>query len=106
MSAVSRAWRVGYFATIMSGAVARFVKGDIEVSASRDGVCVDTGARPLSGGVLGDLVAVITAAERVHERLRQLGFMANNDEREAAIRQGLGPGWELEAPVFGERWPS
>lgn len=108
LAAVSAAgWRVAYFPTIMSGPVAYFVRGhrdDSEISASRDGVCVDV-RRPMS---LGTLRVALDAAERVHQALAAAygrNRLRGPDDASACIRAALGPGWVLDNPRLGEEWP-
>jgi len=97
-------WRVAYFPTVMSGPVARFRKGDDEISASRDGVCVEV-SEPRA---VSSIRPALDAAERVHEALasayRRRPF-GGPEDRASCITAALGHGWTLERPGFGDRWP-
>lgn len=99
--------RVGYFPTIMSGPVARFRWADSDhdiASASRDGVVVQTPYGEWRGEALAVLRVIIDAAERVHRALDAARWPRGGEPAEI-IAKALGPGWTLDRPALGTRWP-
>lgn len=101
---------VGYFPTVMDGAVARFrwAGGDRDiVNASREGIVVQTPEGVWSGERLAVLYLLIRTAERVHLALA-LAYARGPSRRtdlDAVILEALGPGWTLDRPALLEKWP-
>lgn len=70
--ATTHGWECRYTPTIMSGPVFRWsrgsaTRGDLEVSAGREGVCVSGYGDPMK--TAGPFIAVVQLAERVHVHL-------------------------------------